>query len=84
LPGALADDLGIEPVEAPAMLDGLLHARQRMFQQQLQDADIVTPSRLRTVPRFQTLTQLLEQRRQLPVPIDIGMIQGRRPTLQRR
>lgn len=83
LPGTLGDHLGIEAIEAPATLDGLLHTRLRMFEQQLQDAHIMASARLRTVPRLQTFTQLLEHGRQLPLAIDIGMIQGSRPTLQR-
>ena len=80
---ALGDHLGIEALEALALLERLLHARPRMLRQQLQDAHVVPPTRQGAVPCFQTLTQILENRRQPPLAIDRGMIQGTRPTLQR-
>jgi hypothetical protein len=84
LPGALRNHLGVQAVEALATLQRLLHAWLRMVAQQLQDAREVPPTRQRAVPRFQTLTELLENRWQFPAAIDVGMVQGRRPTLQRR
>jgi hypothetical protein len=84
LPGALGNHLGIEALETLALLKRLLHAWPRMKSQQLQDTHIVTPTRQGAVPCFQTLTQFLEKRWQFPVAIDVGMIQGSRPTLQRR
>lgn len=84
LPRALGDHLGIESIEALAVLQRLLHARSRVLRQQLQDAHVVPPTRQGAVPCFQTLTQILENRRQTPLAIDIGMIQSTGPTLQRR
>jgi hypothetical protein len=43
----------------------------------------VSPSRQWSVPRFQTRAQFLENRWQLPLAKNVGMIQGGRPTLQR-
>jgi hypothetical protein len=83
LPGALRNHLGVQAVEALATLQRLLHAWLRMVVEQLQDANEVAPTRQRAVPRFQTLTELLEKRRQFPAAIDVSMVQGRRPTLQR-
>ena len=82
LPGALGNYFGVQAVEALAALQRLLHALLRMVVEQLQDAREVPPTRQRAVPRFQTLTELLEKRRQFPAAIDVGMVQGRRPALQ--
>jgi hypothetical protein len=43
----------------------------------------VSPSGQWSVPRFQTRAQFLENRWQLPLAKNVGMIQGGRPTLQR-
>jgi hypothetical protein len=56
LSGALRDDLGVQAIEALAVLQRRLHARQGMNVQQVQDADKVSSARLRPVPRFQALT----------------------------
>lgn len=83
LPGALRDDLGVEAVEALAVLQHLLHTRNGMNVQQVQDADKVPSARQRSVPRFQTLTKVLENRWQFPLSKNVRVIQGGRPTLQR-
>ena len=83
LSGALRDDLGVQAVEASAVLQRRLHARQGVNVQQVQDADKVPSACQRSMPRFQTLTQFLENRRQFPLSEDVCMIQGGRPTLQR-
>jgi len=44
----------------------------------------VTPAWQCSVPRFQTLTHVLENGRQLPLAEDVGMIQSSRPPLQFR
>jgi hypothetical protein len=43
----------------------------------------VSPSRQWSVPRFQTRAQFLENRWQLPVAKNVGVIQSGGPTLQR-
>jgi hypothetical protein len=83
LPGALGDDLGVEAIEALAVLQHFLHTRNGMNGQQVQDAGKVPPSRQRPVPRFQTLTKFLENRWQLPLAKNVRVIQGGGPTLQR-
>jgi hypothetical protein len=83
LPGALGNHLGIQALEALAVLQRLLHAWPRMLSQQFQDTCKVTPTRQRAVSCFQTLTKLLENRWQVPLAKDVGMIQGSGPTLQR-
>jgi hypothetical protein len=82
LPGALGNHLGIQTLEPLAVLQRLLHAWLRMFSQQFQDAHEVTPTCQRAVSCFQTLTKLLENRWQVPLAKDVGMIQGSGPTLQ--
>jgi hypothetical protein len=62
LPSALRDHLGVQAVEALAMLQRLLHAGLRMVVKQLQDAHEVPPTCQRAVPCFQALTELLENR----------------------
>lgn len=84
LPRSLGDDFRIETVETSALFDSLLHACQRMIAQQLQHAhEVATPSQA-AVTRFQTITQLLETTRQLPAPIDVGVIDRGRTLLQCR
>jgi hypothetical protein len=83
LPGALRNHLGVQTVEALATLQRLLHAGLRMVVEQLQNAREVPPTCQRAVPRFQAFTELLENRWQFPAAINVGMVQGRRPTLQR-
>ena len=83
LPGALSDDVAIEPVETAALLDRFLHAFEGMLAQQKQHADEVPASGLRAVPRFEPPTQLVEASRQLPLAKDVGVIESRRPPLQR-
>jgi hypothetical protein len=58
----LRNHLGVQAVEALATLQRLLHAWLRMVVEQLQDACEVPPTCQRTVPRFQTLPELLENR----------------------
>ena len=81
-PGTLRNHLGVQAVEALATLQRLLHAGLRMVVKQLQDAHEVPPTCQWAVPRFQALTELLENRRQFPAAINVGMVQGCRPTLQ--
>ena len=53
-----------------------------MLGQQLQDANELPRAGLRPQPVLQALAHLGEQRRQLPIPEDVGMVQSRRPSSQ--
>jgi hypothetical protein len=79
----LGNHLGIQALEALAVLQRLLHTWARMLSQQFQDARKVAPTRQGAVPCFQTHPKLLENRWQVPLAEDVGMIQGGGPTLQR-
>jgi hypothetical protein len=54
-----------------------------MFRQHLQDADVVLGAAARTVLLLQGFAQFGKHRRQLPAAKDVGVVQRRRPTLQR-
>jgi hypothetical protein len=82
LPGALGNHLGIQALEALAVLQRLLHAWPWVLRQQLQDTREMTPTGQGAVPCFQTHTHILENRWQVPLAKDVGMIQGSGPTLQ--
>jgi hypothetical protein len=60
-----------------------LYLVEAMVRQQMQDADIVLDATPGTMLAFQVTAQLVEERRQLPVPKDVGMVQRRRSALQR-
>jgi hypothetical protein len=64
-------------------LQGVLHGVERMVMQQVQDADILLDATSGTMLTLQITAEVVEDRRQLPVPKDIGMIQRRRSALQR-
>jgi hypothetical protein len=64
------------------VLDGLLHHRQRVFGQQLQDANILPGSGGQTVAALEVFPQLLEAGGQLPTVEHEGVIQGRRPSTE--
>jgi hypothetical protein len=53
-----------------------------MLSQKLQNADELAGAGGAAVLPLQVGAQLTEHRRQLPVPVEIGMIQGRRPPTQ--
>jgi hypothetical protein len=76
--GALDNRVDLVIVADAAKLDGALHARHGMFGQELQNADELPGAGRGTVLSFQTGSQLGEHRRQLPVAIDVGVVQGRR------
>jgi hypothetical protein len=61
----------------------MLHLIEGMVMQQVQDADIMLDATPRTILTLQITAEVVEYRRQLPVPKDVGMIQRRRPALQR-
>jgi len=55
----------------------------RVLGQQLQYADVLPHAWPRTVTLLQTLSQLLERRRQLPTPVHVRVVQRRRPAAER-
>lgn len=65
------------------MLEGPLHVGDRMVLQELQDAGVVLEAAAGAVLPLQGRAQLLEQRGQLPAAEDVGVVQRRRPALQR-
>ena len=80
----------LDPLEDPvhvddvvSLLDRLLNPTHRVFHQQLQDTDELTSPAGRPVTGFELLAELAEDRRQLPIAIDRGMVQRRRSTAQR-
>jgi hypothetical protein len=73
----------VEAGHRAVSLDGTLYLIEAMVGQQVQDADIMLDTTPGTVLAFQVAAQLVEDRRQLPVPKDVGMVHGGRPALQR-
>lgn len=73
----------VEAGRRAVSLDGTLYLIEAMVGQQMQDANIVLDATPGTVLAFQVAAQLVEDRRQLPVPKDVGMVHGGRPALQR-
>jgi hypothetical protein len=73
----------VEACRRAAGLDRTLHIVEAMVGQQVQDADIMLDTTPGTVLTFQVAAQFVEDRRQLPVPKDVGMVHGGRPALQR-
>ena len=63
--------------------DGLLHALDRMLGQELQHADEMAGAGAGAMLVLQGATQFAEHRRQLPVAVDVGVIQCRRLACQR-
>jgi len=63
--------------------DGLLHALDRMLSQELQHADEMAGAGAWAMLVLQGATQFAEHRRQLPVAVDVGVIQCRRLARQR-
>lgn len=74
------DPLRIGSCRAPELFDCLLHTCLRMAREQLQNPHIMPDAGPRTVPLFQTLTQFLKHRRQLPLAIDVRVIERCRST----
>ena len=73
----------VEARRRAAGLDDTLHLVEGMVVQQVQDADIVLDAMPGAMLTLQITTQLVEHGRQLPVPKNVGMVQGGRPALQR-
>ena len=65
-----------------ALLDGALHLLLGVLWQQLQNTDVMLAAVARSVLPLQGLPQFVEHRRQLPAAKDVGMVQGRRATIQ--
>jgi hypothetical protein len=73
------DRLDVVAAARMALDDRSLYVRRRVpLAQELQDADEVANASGATVPTFQVGTQVGEDRRQLPVAKDVGVIQRRR------
>jgi len=66
------------------LFNRLLHTLSRMGSQQLQYPHILFRSSWTTMPVFQTLSQRIEHRWQLPLSVDIRVIQRSRTTRQCR
>jgi hypothetical protein len=80
---ALQDGRDVIALALAAGVDGLLHARDGMLGQKLQDANVLTRPRQGAVLLLQSLAQRGEHRRQLPLFVDVGVVQGRRLASQR-
>ncbi len=78
---ALDDPIDVDDVVS--LPEGLLDPTHRVFDQQLQDADELTRPAGRPVTVFELLAELAKDRWELPIAIDRGVIQRRRPTTQR-
>jgi len=64
-------------------LDGPLHALDGVLGQELQDADVLPCPRADAVLSLQVGTQLAEYARQIPVTVQVGVIERGRLPLQR-
>jgi hypothetical protein len=73
----------VEAGRRAVALDGTLYFVEAMVRQHMQDANIVLDATPGTVLAFQVATQLVEDRRQLPVAKDVGVVHGGWPALQR-
>ena len=61
--------------------DRAFNTRQRMFGQKLQNADVLPSPGRGAVPAFKVGTQFAEHGRQLPVAVNVGVVQGGRLAL---
>ncbi len=57
--------------------NGLLHPREGMFGEKLEHANIVTRPGTRAMLRFQGTPQFAKDRRQLPIAVDVRVIERR-------
>jgi hypothetical protein len=83
VPHALEDALDVVAGFGPAQLDGPLHHFGRLLPQQLHHTQVVFDAAAWPVPLLQVGTQLGKERRQLPAPEDVGVIERRGFALQR-
>jgi hypothetical protein len=83
-PAAHAQQDGLHVVTrwATARLDDALHLVQAVLVEQGQDTHVVLDATSRAVLFLQGFAEVAEERRQLPTPKDVGVIQRRRPALQ--
>jgi hypothetical protein len=72
---ALQDAFDVVAGFGPALLDGPLHRLGRLLRQRLHDTDVVLDTASRPMLFLQIGTQLGKQRRQLPAPENIGVVQ---------
>lgn len=81
---AVSED-GLDIVAGPcvAQRDGTLDTRHGMLGQELQDADVLAGTGRGAVAPLEVAAQLAEHGRQLPVAIDVGMVQRGRLAAQR-
>jgi hypothetical protein len=77
------DRLDVKALGDPALFDHALHHRDGMDVEQLQDANILLDAAPRSVLTLQRGPEFGEQRRQMPAVKHPGVIQRRRPALQR-
>ena len=80
---AQQNDFHVEAGGAAAAFDDALHLVDGMLVEQLQDADVVLGAACRSVLPLQGRAQFAEDGRQLPAAEDVGVVQRRRPALQR-
>jgi hypothetical protein len=76
------DRLDVEARLGLALLDGPLHLLLGVLLQQLHHADVMLGPVARSMLPLQSFTQLVEHGRQLPAAKNVGMVHGRRPTVQ--
>ena len=61
--------------------DRAFNTRQRMFRQKLQNADVLPSPGRGAVPVLEIATQFSKHGRQLPMAVDVGVVQGGRLAL---
>ena len=74
---------GVQLLVAAETFDHVSNSLDRVLGQQLEYADVLPHPWPRAVTLLQTLSQLLERRRQLPTPVDVRVVQRRRTPAQR-
>jgi hypothetical protein len=74
---------GVQLLGAAQTFDHVSNSLDRVLGQQLEYADVLPHAWPRTVTLLQTLSQLLERRRQLPTPVHAGVVQRRRAAAKR-
>jgi len=74
---------GVQLLVAAQTFDHVLNSLHRVLGQQLEYADVLPHAWPRSVTSLQTLSQLLERRRQLPTPVHVGVVQRRRAAAER-
>lgn len=77
------DRLDVEARRDPALLDDALHGLDVMTIEQLQHANVLLHAAPPAVLPLQRGSKFVEQRRQMPAAKHLGVVQRRRPTLQR-